>query len=84
MRITMKTTSCGPAGTKEAGKSYDVPEKEAKSLIEGGYAEVFVPAKKPSRKDDEEIETMENRQAQENTQKDMSRKSSQRVDGAKE
>ena len=38
MKIEMKTLQAGPDGTREAGKVYDVPDKEAKALIEGGYA----------------------------------------------
>jgi hypothetical protein len=39
MRIVMKTNSAGPEGTRWAGKEYDVPDKEAKELIDGKYAE---------------------------------------------
>lgn len=39
MKIKMKNTSAGPEGAKLAGHVYDVPEKEAKELLEGGYAE---------------------------------------------
>jgi hypothetical protein len=39
MWIEMKTLSAGPKGSREPGKSYDVPDKEARELIAGGYAE---------------------------------------------
>ena len=48
MWIEMKTLMAGPGGVREAGKVYDVPDKEAKALIEGGYAEqVEAPRRHP-------------------------------------
>lgn len=38
MKIKMLTLQAGPQGVREAGKTYEVPEKEAKALIVGGYA----------------------------------------------
>ena len=38
MLIEMKTLQAGPTGVREAGTVYEVPDKEAKALIEGGYA----------------------------------------------
>jgi len=39
MNIRMLALQAGPNGVREIGKEYDVPEKEAKELINGGYAE---------------------------------------------
>ena len=36
--ITMRTLLCGPNGAMLAGHSYKVDGKQAKSLVEGGYA----------------------------------------------
>jgi len=48
MWIEMKTLMAGPGGVREAGKTYDVPDKEAKALIEGGFAEqVEAPRRRP-------------------------------------
>lgn len=38
MLINMKTLSAGPEGNRLPGKNYEVPDKEAKELIAGGYA----------------------------------------------
>ena len=38
MLIKMLALQAGPTGTREMGKVYDVPEKEARVLIDGGYA----------------------------------------------
>jgi len=38
MNVRMRTLSAGPAGTLEIGKVYDLPEKEARALIDGRYA----------------------------------------------
>ena len=35
----MLTLQAGPKGVREPGKEYDVPDKEAKDLIAGGYAQ---------------------------------------------
>jgi hypothetical protein len=39
MKIKMKTTSAGPDGIRMAGQIVDTDLKEAKELIDGGYAE---------------------------------------------
>ncbi len=39
MKIRMKTLSCGPDGTLLPGKVYDLPDAEAKALVNGLYAE---------------------------------------------
>lgn len=49
MLIEMKTLQAGPLGTREPGKRYDVPDKEAKTLIEGGYAVEVKRGAKPQR-----------------------------------
>jgi hypothetical protein len=46
MKIKMLTLQAGPDVVRQAGKVYDVPTKEAESLIVGGYA-VQVDAEKP-------------------------------------
>ena len=38
MQIRMKTTSAGPTGTMHAGRQYDVPDEEARDLIQCGAA----------------------------------------------
>lgn len=38
MRVTMRTTSAGPAGTMLAGREYEVPDDEARDLIGCGAA----------------------------------------------
>lgn len=38
MKIRMRTTSAGPAGVRDYGREYDVPESEARDLIAGHYA----------------------------------------------
>ena len=48
MWIEMKTLMAGPGGVREAGRVYEVPDKEAKALIEGGYAkQVEAPRRRP-------------------------------------
>lgn len=39
MKIKMFTLQAGPGGTRQPGRVYDVPTKEAEELIAGGYAE---------------------------------------------
>ncbi len=46
MKITMRVTAAGPAGVKLAGRTYDVPEAEAKGLLSGGYAGIAAAAAK--------------------------------------
>ena len=38
MKVKMLTLDAGPDGVRQAGKIYEVPEKEAKELVKGGYA----------------------------------------------
>jgi hypothetical protein len=38
MRIKMLTLQAGPQGVREVGHIYSVSDKEAKQLIDGGYA----------------------------------------------
>ena len=38
MLVKMLTTSAGPDGVRQSGSVHDVPDKEAKELIAGGYA----------------------------------------------
>ncbi len=38
MRIKMITTSAGPNGVKQAGRTYEVSAAEGRSLCQGGYA----------------------------------------------
>lgn len=38
MKIKMKTLQAGPDVVREVGHIYDVPQAEAKVLIDGGYA----------------------------------------------
>jgi hypothetical protein len=45
MKITMLTLQAGPNVMRQSGQSYDVPDKEAKELIAGGYAVEVSPAK---------------------------------------
>lgn len=45
MKIEMITTSAGPEGCLNAGKTYDLPSERAKALIKGGAArEIVQPA----------------------------------------
>lgn len=38
MKIKMKTLQAGPDVVREVGQIYDIPQAEAKQLIDGGYA----------------------------------------------
>jgi hypothetical protein len=38
MKIKMRTLQAGPDVVREVGHIYDVPQAEAKVLIDGGYA----------------------------------------------
>jgi hypothetical protein len=51
MRVKMLTTYAGPAGSCAPGKTIDLPEAQAKGLIDGGYAELVgeTGAEKPRR-----------------------------------
>lgn len=50
MKIRMLTLSAGPNGVRMAGQVIDVDQKEAKALIEGGYAEAI---DEPKQEDEE-------------------------------
>jgi len=41
MKIKMKTTASGPAGSFLSGWEYDLPEDVAITFVEGGYAEIL-------------------------------------------
>ena len=43
MRVRMKTQYAGPAGAVAPGVTIDLPKKEAKALVDGGYAETVGP-----------------------------------------
>jgi hypothetical protein len=45
MKITMLSLMAGPTVLRKAGKTYDVPDKEAKELIAAGYAVAAKPEK---------------------------------------
>lgn len=48
MKIKMLKTSAGPQGVMMAGRTYpDVPEDEAKALVEAGAAVSLEPKEKP-------------------------------------
>lgn len=51
MKIKMFALQAGPDGVREIGKVYDVPEKEAKELIAGGYAELVESASSDAEKE---------------------------------
>jgi hypothetical protein len=38
-KVRMKTLDAGPNGVRQIGQVYDVDDKEAKELVEGGFAE---------------------------------------------
>lgn len=40
MKITMRVTAAGPAGVKQSGRTYEVPDSEGAELVKGGYASV--------------------------------------------
>ena len=42
IKVEMKTLSCGPNGTLRPGEVYELPDEEAKQLIEGRYAKIVV------------------------------------------
>lgn len=39
MQIRMKSIAAGPEWSAQPGQSIDLPEAEARQLVEGGYAE---------------------------------------------
>ena len=47
MKVRMKTIAAGPKGTRQPGDVIDVPAKEAKTLIAGGFAEAVEGPAKP-------------------------------------
>lgn len=49
MKIKMLTLQAGPQGVREAGQIYTVPDKEAKQLVDGGYAVEVKRAEEPER-----------------------------------
>lgn len=51
MRVKMLSTYAGPAGSCAPGKTIDLPDDQAKGLIDGGYAEAVggEVAEKPKR-----------------------------------
>ena len=49
MKVKMLTLQAGPQGVREVGQIYTVPDKEAKELIEGGYAVEVKRAEEPER-----------------------------------
>ncbi len=55
MKVRMRTQYAGPSGTCGPGKIIDLPQKEARELIKGKYAEA-VNAPQPARQPVEESE----------------------------
>lgn len=49
MIVKMLSLQAGPSGVRQPGHVYDVPDKEAKALIEGGYAVEAPKQAKPER-----------------------------------
>ena len=47
MQVILKATYAGPRGTAGPGSKMELPDDEAKALIDGGYAEEVKPAPKP-------------------------------------
>lgn len=47
MKIRMKTRSAGPDGIHSVGDIIDIPDKQAKQLVDGGYAEAMEPIAEP-------------------------------------
>lgn len=47
MRIKLRTTVAGPSGSGGAGQTVDFPDDFARSLVDGGYAEVIETADLP-------------------------------------
>lgn len=54
MKVKMITLDAGPNGVKEPGKTYNVDAKEAKELIDGGYAEAISVTKEEPREESRE------------------------------
>ncbi len=54
MKIQMKTIYASPTRTIHAGQVVEMEDKEAKMLIEGGYAIVHKAAKQSAKADDNE------------------------------
>lgn len=58
MRIQMKQLAAGPGGPRHPGRTYDVPDAEGQSLIEGGAAVAIAPRPAaPAAKSAEPVET---------------------------
>ncbi len=49
-RVRMRSNYAGPAGSCSAGGEINLPDAEAKGLIEGGYATEIAAAVKPAPK----------------------------------
>ena len=59
MKVKLITTYAGPRGTWMAGCTIDLPDKEAKGLVDGGYAEIVeTVAQASERQDDVETATV--------------------------
>ncbi len=59
MKVKMISIYAGPRGTWMAGCTIDLPDKEAKGLVDGGYAEnVATVAPSPAREVDVETATV--------------------------
>lgn len=54
MRIQMLTLWAGPAGVREIGAIYEVPAREARDLVDGGWALAVTeqPTEEPTETDD--------------------------------
>lgn len=72
MKIRMNTTSAGPEGVRFAGHVYDVPDEEARLLVNGHYAEQ-AGADEPVADDEKPVETAD-RKPPENASADPKRK----------
>ena len=44
MKVRMRTLAAGPGGVLRPGQVVDLPEKQARALIQGGYAEEVIPS----------------------------------------
>lgn len=51
MKIKLRTTYAGPAGTGSAGSVMNVPDDVGRDLVAGGYAEDLTPPDKPQAED---------------------------------
>ena len=69
MRIRMKRTMAGPAGTFQDNKVYEFPDRQAKSLVEAGIADVFVDTKVETAEAEEAPEKAVNERGKVSTKK---------------